>query len=382
MVNDQSKFEGGSSQLFISEIRLLKQKRHKIFTFTESVDLEPADKTVAHFFYKYFNLKLYRLFRDSVTNIKPDVIHFHNNIKSTFSFYLVLSSLNIPTIHTLHDVNLLCISSRGTNKYDGTLCLEGSLLRCLLNKCMPFSSFMKHALLWKLRQYYESNKINRILCPSMFLKSKLVENGFKNVLYLNNFVKYQENSVLKKHNYLLFCGRLIETKGAIYLVKAFELINQKHKGVKLIIIGDGYERDKLEKYVTRKKMNKRVTFLGNKSNKELTKYYKHATLTVVPSIGMENSPMAILESFSCGTPVVASKLGGIPELVKNNFTGMLFKPGDVHDLSLKIEYLLASPELLTQMSSNCINTVKFNYNEAGHYRKLMSIYESVLKKNI
>lgn len=392
MVNDQSDFEGGSSQLFINEVSLLKQKGHKIYTFTLGgrknnnkysktyiICIEPPDKTIFYFFQKYFSFEIYHLFKKIVQDYKPDIIHFHNNIKSTFSFYFVLSKFNIPVVHTLHDANLLCISSVGVNKSNGNLCLKGSLLSCSKNRCLPLTSFIKHALLWKLRQYYEKNKIDIILCPSLFLKSKLIKNGFRNTKLLKNFVKEQSKCKVNKKNYILYCGRLINTKGIISLIKAFELIVKKNLNIKLIIIGDGNERTKLKEYIIKQNMTSKITLLKHKSNSKLGKYYKYASLTILPSIGVENSPMSILESFSYGTPVVASNIGGIPELVKNNITGMLFKPGDYVNLSSKIEYLLTHPQLLIKMRINCLNTINSSYNETVHYNKLMVIYKSILK---
>ena len=395
MVNDHNIFKGGAYQLFLNEVRLLRKRGNKVHIFTlenkknynilnkvykdYEIYIEPQKSTLSHFFQKYFSFKLYRIFIHSILAFRPDIIHFHTNLKSTLSFYLAAKRFNIPIVHTMHDANLLCLSSWGINRKTGKLCLDASLLSCYKNKCLPMIPFIKHSVLWKIRQYCEKTQIDLILCPSLFLITALNKKGFSNLVQLKNFVNYKINEINYKNNNILYVGSLVELKGVICLIKAFEIVSKKNTKLKLIIIGDGEEKNNIQKYLIINKLTKKVILKQYVPNNMLAKYYKYAKLTIFPSIGIENSPMSILESFSCGTPVVASNIGGIPELVKDKITGMLFKPRNYVDLSSKIEYLLTNPSLLKKMSINCLNTIKSSYNEVSHYESLMTIYGSVLK---
>lgn len=398
MVNDHSAFKGGASQLFLNEVLLLRRKGHKIHTFTlgnkkndnnffkvdkdNEIYSEPSNWTFSYFFQEYFNFKLYRAFIHSILIFKPHIIHFHNNVKSTFSFYLAAKKFNIPIIHTMHDINLLCILG-GTNRKSGEVCLEGSLWSCYKNRCLPLIPYVeqhvKHPVLWKIRQYFEKTKIDLILCPSLFLQTALKRKGFNNLAQLSNFVHHKITGVMSKKNYILCVSNLTEPKGVIYLVKAFEIVSKKNTKLKLVIIGEGNEKKNIQTYISTKKLTNKVILKSYIPNKKLGSYYKYAKFTIMPSTCVENSPLNIIESFSCGTPVIASNIGGIPELVKDNITGMLLKPRDYIDLSSKILYLLTNPSLLKKMSANCLNIIKSSYDENDHYEKLLFIYRSVLK---
>lgn len=398
LMHDYTKLIGGASQAFYDVADLLRNKGHAVHVFTldeysinkshpkdqdyQTVYREPKDPSISHFFQKYFSWRLYRNFKQTIKKINPDIIHIHHNLKSTVSILLAAKLSKVPIIHSMHDANLACISSYGVNKKTGEKCLSGSLRSCLRNRCFPLGKFIKHAILWKVRQWVEKNYVDIILCYSKFLMITLSSLGYKNLEYLPYFISLTANKSKKiatqKNQYLLYIGRLIELKGIKYLIEAFQIVTKTFPHLKLIIIGDGPERKKLESYVEELRIKKTIFFTGDLSRNKLGTYYKNSYVFVTPSIGIENSPLTILEAFSFGVPVVASNIGGIPELVKDGKTGYLFEPRNNQDLADKILKILNNPSLAKKMGKYAQALYNKYYDREEHYLQLMKIYENVL----
>ena len=101
--------------------------------------------------------------------------------------------------------------------------------------------------------------------------------------------------------------------------------------------------------------------------------------TVLPSECYENNPRSVLESFALGKPVIGARIGGVPELVKDNETGLTFEAGDAEDLRAKIEFLLNSPGRIVEMGKNARKFVEEELNAEKYYNKLVSIYRRLLE---
>lgn len=151
--------------------------------------------------------------------------------------------------------------------------------------------------------------------------------------------------------YILSLRRLIRSKGIDILIKAFSLIENKFPGLELYIAGDGEERNNLENQVKLLKLEKKIKFLGSVSLKDSAKLLKNARLTVVPSRS-EGGGLVNIEAQSCGCPVIASRIGGIPEYIDENKTGLLFKPEDHKDLAFVIEKILSDNKLKKKLVTN------------------------------
>jgi glycosyltransferase involved in cell wall biosynthesis len=96
---------------------------------------------------------------------------------------------------------------------------------------------------------------------------------------------------------------------------------------------------------------------------------------VLPSEWYENAPVSVLEAFAQGKPVIAARIGGIPELVIDGETGLLFEPGNAEDLRAKIEFLLTNPDLAREMGKKARARAESTYGAAEHYRQLLATYE-------
>lgn len=135
-----------------------------------------------------------------------------------------------------------------------------------------------------------------------------------------------------------FIGRLSPVKGMIYLVSATKQLERSGIEGNLLIIGDGIERNRL--LALRKNKNMKVHFLGFQKN--IVRFFQASDFIVLPSLA-EGCPNVVLEAFACGKPVIASKVGGVPDLVNHMKTGILVNPKDVTQLVKAIHGLITDP---------------------------------------
>jgi len=313
---------------------------------------------------------------------KPDIAHLHNfNHQLTPSILFALKRKNISTVMTMHDYKLACPSYSMLNHGRiCELCKGKKFYQCVKARCHK-DSFSK-SLLATLESYLHHQILNSyrhikyFICPSRFLMNKVQEMGLKgNFMYVPNFVniKNMQSSEEGKKNKLVYWVRLSREKGINTLINAMKGVSAK-----LEVIGDGPLRKEAVKKISQHKISN-VRLLGYLSENGLFNKVKESCAAIIPSEWYENNPISVLEAFALGMPVIGSRIGGIPELIKDKETGLLFEPGNAEDLRSKIKYLLASPDKAAQMGKNARALVEKEYNPERHYEKLIEIYHKVIK---
>lgn len=173
---------------------------------------------------------------------------------------------------------------------------------------------------------------------------------------------------------ILYIGRLANEKGAEFLIKAMPKINNKIPDAKLIIIGDGPEKDKLKRLMERLNIEKKVFFVDRVDHGRVNYWYKKSYLVVVPSIYSESFGLIGPEAMSTGRPVVASNIGGIPEWLENGKTGYLVKPGNSEAIGNSIIRLLKNPKLAKRMGENGRKKAEKNFNIKNYAEEIEKIY--------
>jgi glycosyltransferase involved in cell wall biosynthesis len=157
------------------------------------------------------------------------------------------------------------------------------------------------------------------------------------------------------------------------LIEAMRQVNSS----RLYVVGEGELEGPLKEYVRNHGMSN-VTFCGHLATVDLIPLIQRAAFTVVPSEWYENYPMTIVESFACGTPVIGSNIGGIPELIDDNETGLLSEPGDAQQLAEKIQCLLDHPEDAVAMGHAGRQKVQMLNNPENYYLQIFGIYRGLL----
>lgn len=150
---------------------------------------------------------------------------------------------------------------------------------------------------------------------------------------------------------LVYVGRLVKEKSVEILVKAISMVIKESSDVKLIIIGDGPERTYMEDLVKSLGLSGNIKFEGFVPYHKVPQYLAESSVFILPSRA-EGTPNALLQAMAAGLPIIATKVGGIPELVKDRVEGFLIPPNDVHSLAKAIITLTTDRELAKKFGSN------------------------------
>jgi glycosyltransferase involved in cell wall biosynthesis len=192
------------------------------------------------------------------------------------------------------------------------------------------------------------------------MKNKMDTNPiFKGkTITLHNFIDTVNTAPSNKKDYVLYFGRYSREKGIYCLVNS--------TNTNFVCAGSG----EFEDYIDKASNTENVGF---KTGEELIELIKGAKCTVYPSVWYENCPFSIMESISYGTPVVASNIGGIPELIDDQKTGILFEPNNIEEFESAIHSITDDDKKADQMSKNCLN--KHFYTVEEYAQKLLNIYQ-------
>lgn len=313
-----------------------------------------------------------------------DIAHIHSiHGHITPSIFHTLKSRDIPIVWTLHDYFLLCPNSTFfSNNKVCEACKGGKFYNVLVKKCRKRS--YTASLVVMVEEYVHRllgllKIVDFFITPSQFLKHKLIEYGFPSckVICIHNFIGLDNADVSSNdRDYILYSGRLSYEKGLKVLIKAVSLCNS----VKLLIAGDGPLR--IESETTAQQIvPHRVEFLGHLNRGRLRELIDGAMFIVMPSEWYENFPYSILEAFARRKCVVGSRLGGIPELVRDYETGLLYEPGSPDDLAEKIEWLIEHPKERKAMGNRARVLIEEKCNPDLHYKRLMDVYDMALKNH-
>ncbi|MBI5049492.1 MAG: glycosyltransferase family 4 protein [Nitrospirae bacterium] len=411
-INKFHYLRGGSEVVYFQTARLLEAHGHRSVFFSmhhpESLPCETSDYFVPYIDLNkkmgvtgqikvagriLYYLKAKRLLSELLDRYRVDIAHLHNiHHQISPSILHVFKKRKIPVVMTLHDLKMACASY--LMLVDGKpceACKGGKYSAVIKQRCVK-ESFIK-SVLAALEMYLHHkildiyNNVNVFISPSLFLKNKLEEMGFKKkVVHLPNFINMGNfNDVIKsevKHdNSIVYFGRLSPEKGLWTLLEAAKRLQVFGKAkVEIKIIGDGELREKLQEKVRAERINN-VRFLGYMKGESLYQEIKKSLFVVFPSECYENNPISVLEAFVLGRPVIGARTGGIPELVGDDETGLTFEPGDSDELSLKIEYLINNPDKAVEMGKNAGRFVEQELNAEKYYQGLMKIYRQAATKN-
>jgi glycosyltransferase involved in cell wall biosynthesis len=379
LINDILKAFGGA-EVYISDLdKLLKDNGYITYLYGGDKSLNLYES----FFSRWYSFKYYKEVKSILNEFAPNIVHIHN-----FSRVISPSILKpcvdakIPIVQTVHDYHLICPKLWMINDKNQQIITHDSFMECLQHH-LPNTNFI-YSLFKSLKveyhKKYTKKIINHYICPSRDLANWYIkEHSSKKVSVLPNFINDLQFKFtpINKYNNLLFIGRLSKEKGVIDLINAFALVANELPSLTLTIIGEGPEREYLELRSKELKLTNKVIFKNKVSNNKLATYLKDSTVTVIPSVWIENCPIVALESIGMGRPIIASNSGGLKDLVINDSTGLLFERGNVYDLSLKIKKLITNKKTLDTYSMNQ-STMAASLSKDSHLRKLTEIYSNLV----
>jgi len=367
---------------------------------------------------EFLNPYVSATFKNIILQEKPDLIHFQHLVFLSADLPEIAFSYHIPGIITLHDYWFVCPRIQLLNKenkicegpFDGAhcaFCFEAPVLNEYrlfnrLKKYVPsrFKTYIKgikqdidnkrisytsRAMEFNFRLQFLKRQLDLLkyrISPSHYLIKRYEKEGFSGLSYLPHGFPPVPKADLKPSKKLRigYMGNINYSKGLSIVMDELYTLLLEGK-VKLIIYGQPYD---LEYFNNIKRKIKQLPsdaaqFYGRYKNtsEELRTILSSFDVLIFPSVWEENSPIVVREAFVSGKPVIASYLGGVPEIVINEVNGLLFDPFNKGDLENKMKRLLNEPELLTRLVKGAHNTGVDSIEE--HAGKLKRLYDDILR---
>jgi len=225
--------------------------------------------------------------------------------------------------------------------------------------------------------------VDLFIAPSQFLRRRFFQFGIPEykMQFISHGINIESFSNFKRklsdRIRFGFIGTILPAKGVDILIKAFN--HFKDKKVDLKIYGNLFPYKGFEyypKHIRRLVENENIRFMGRFNHNDVSNVFSEIDILILPSIWNENCPLTILEAFITKTPIIASKIGGIPELASDGVNGLLFTPGDVNDLQEKIQFIINNPDAIEKFMKN--TPVGKNIEENA--KEMEEIYSKLVAK--
>lgn len=375
----RSSAPSGEDAAFCTERALLERNGFEVITFERFND-DIDDSTLANRIKVALNAAwsdtTYWSLRELIGKTRPHVAHFHNTFPLISpSAYAACQDAGVPVVQTLHNYRLICpgalLMRDGAPCED---CVGASLLPALRHRCYRGSLPATASVVWmlarnRLRGSYQ-RLVNRYVALTRFAATSLVRGGLPRhrIVVKPNFMTDVPAPGKGDGGYAVFVGRLSEEKGIHTLARAWRQV----RGVRLKVAGDGPLRKQLEAQAEAD--GSAVEFLGYRSRPEVLELIGAAALQIVPSECYEGFPMAVLEGYACGTPVLASRIGSLDEIVEEGSTGVKFEAGNDEELARRVTELFVAPQRLRDMRVQARQTFEANYTAERNLAMLKQIY--------
>lgn len=383
LVHNKYQQPGGEDQVFEAEGALLEEYGHHVVRYGVHNDRVARMNPIVLAGSTVWNRSSYRELRSLIRSEQPQVAHFHNTFPLLSpAVYYAAEAEKVPAVQTLHNYRLLCPNALFFR--DGHVCEDcldklvpwPGVLHACYRGSRPASGVVgtmiaAHRL---LRTWAE--KVDAYVALTDFAREKFVQGGLpaEKVSVKPNFLHLDPGQGEGRGNYALFVGRLSVEKGIDSLLGAWQRLGSR---MPLKVVGDGPLADRV---AAAARNLEEVEWLGRQSRERTLALMGEARLLICPSVCYENFPVAIVEAFCLGLPVVASDLGSVASLVDHGRTGLRFRPGDANDLATKVGWLLDHPPELAGMRAEARGEFDSKYTAERNHQQLMRIYESVIRR--
>jgi glycosyltransferase involved in cell wall biosynthesis len=317
-----------------------------------------------------------------VADFRPDVAHLHNTYHHLSPSILgPLARRHIPAVMTLHDYKLACPTYRFLD--NGELCqacLGGHFGQAIRRRCKDGSLASSAAMAAELaihtalRAY---RNVQLFVCPSRFMAGRMAAAGVfpDRLRWVPHFVLPTPERSVEPSESVVFAGRLSPEKGVDTLIEA---IGRLSRPVALDVAGDGPDRPRLEALAAGVEG---VRFHGRVDGATVDSLMTQALAVVLPSRWYENQPMVVLEAFARGVPVVATDLGGTPELVRHGADGFLVPPDDPGALASALRTLLDDRARVRAMGKSARERALTDFAPDVHLGHLDAVYAEAASRS-
>jgi glycosyltransferase involved in cell wall biosynthesis len=327
-----------------------------------------------------FSLQARKRMRALLGQVRPRIAHAHNIYHHLSPSILPsLREAGIPVVMTVHDLKLACpaytmmAANQPCERCRGGRIHNVAVHRCIKDSLALSSLILVESFVHRLLRLYDAN-VSRFVVPSRFVLDKLVQWGWarERFVHIPNFVnveQFRADSPIGKR--FVYCGRLQSNKGVETLVRAAALVQQP-----LTIVGTGPEDGRLRGLSA--ELGADGEFRGHLPKHSLPEVLQSARAIVVPSEVNENAPLALIEVYAAGRPVIGARIAGIPELVREEETGSLFPSGAVEALAAALDRFGTLPDArLADMGAAGRRWVEQDFTATFYSIRLLTIYACV-----
>lgn len=374
---------GGEAAVVENEMQLLQHKGHDVMLFSRdntALSRMSLTRKISTLFRAFHNPHTHRELARYIASFNPDLVHVHNVFPLLSpSLYRYLYARGIPVVQTLHNFRFFCCN--GLLFCHNTPCTSrGASLSCVRKRCYRNNAIdtLWYATIIRFHQWRRTftHCIDRYIALNSFTRDIYSERGFpadKICVKPNSAREYNLPFHATSDSYAVFVGRLSEEKGLMTLLQAAV----KVPSLPLRVIGDGPLEKDARTFVAQHAAT-HISFYGRLSHQECAQHVHRARVAVCPSLCYENCPLSIINALYCGTPVIASRIGGMADFVPENRAGWLIPPGDVAALTTALKRCAADPTYTDALRHSAYTFAHEHFNEEHLYTQLMEIYSSAI----
>jgi glycosyltransferase involved in cell wall biosynthesis len=382
-IHNRYQYRGGEDTTLLMEKEILEAHGHQTRTLEfDNDNIGSVLSKIKTGIGAFYNVASANRVTREIARFRPDVIHIHNLFFNASPAVLFSArKMNIPVVMTVQNFRLVCANAlllRDNQVCE--LCIQKRFpLHGIKYKCYR-SSAIESALVVAVTGIHKSlhtwqKKINRIIVPSHFMKDKLAASSLKpasgQLVVKANFVGDNFSGNTGREDFYLFVGRLSKEKGIHVLLQPF----LQETGLRLVIAGDGPEKEYVLDAI---KNAPGISYVGLQDKKAVLQLMQKCKALLFPSIWYEGQPLSILEAFSTGTPVIASRLGVMTELIEDGINGYHFAAGDAADLKRCIGQFEQNITGRQAFYENARQSYLTRYSPGIHYDAVINIYNEAI----
>lgn len=368
-------YRGGEDTVVDAEVAMLRRNGHDVLLYRrDNADITqmPRWRTALNTFWSRRTVdEIGRL----QSGFRPDLIHAHNTFPLiSASLYGIAERLRVPVVQTLHNFRLVCPQAMLIR--NGRSCMDcvghwpwrGVMHRCyrgsLPQTAVTAGMLAMHRLAGTWR-----HRVTRYIVLNQMCREIFIEGGLppERMSIKPNFVERCGVPDWEARAGGVFVGRLSPEKGLDTLARAM----QRLPGTTIDVYGKGPLQEMAENCDG-------LRYCGFADGKLLRQRIASAAFLVMPSTGIESFGLAAIEAFACGTPVIASRQGGLREIVEHRRNGLLVAPGDAEDLAWAIDYAQKHPDEMRRMGMEAYQAYLAHYTPERNYDTLLRIYDEAL----
>jgi len=388
LIHNFYQLRGGECAVFESEQQMLRAAGHEIVLYTRHSDEISDAGWLANAtlpLRTIWNPESHRALAKLISRESPDVAHFTNTFPLISpSAYAACRAAGVPIVQSIHNYRWLCPAA--TFFRNGAICeecVEHSLLRSIRYGCYRGSRSASATVAAMIAANRRNlfHEVDRFIALTQFARQKLIEGGFPSdrIAVKPNSVDFEPDPPLPaaERNHALFAGRLSPEKGVHTLLDAWRQLSTP---VPLQIAGDGPLRESIERRIAEEAIGG-IELLGPLLRAELLDNLRRARVLVFPSTWYEGMPMAIVEAFASGTPVVASRLGGMAEMVEDGRNGLLFRAQDATELAAKLQAVIEDDRVVDSLGRGARDSFDEHHRPAANCERLLEIYRNAIAAN-